>query len=252
VSDGTENDPDSPGSRATHGSSGAAPSPTVAAETVEHIVRARLSAALGGKRGMVEGAVPTLGFTISYLVAHELRTSLTIGIGLAVVLLVVRLVQRQPVQFVLNSLFGIGIAAVFAARSGKAEDVFLPGIIYNAGYAVAMTVSILVRWPVVGLLIGSVTGDVSAWRRDPALVRLCTRLTWILVAPCAIRVAVQYPLYLAGKVGWLGATKIALGWPLQVAALSLMAYVLTRGRTPVPVDSVADARAVEQEAAEEH
>ena len=76
---------------------------------------------------MVEGAVPTLGFTVTYLIGHNLRLGLTVGIGLAVVLLVVRLVQRQPVQFVVNSLVGIAIAAVFASRTGKAEDVFLPG-----------------------------------------------------------------------------------------------------------------------------
>ena len=28
-------------------------------------------------------------------------------------------------------------------------------------------------------------------------------------------------------------TKIALGWPLQVAALALMVYLLARGRTPL-------------------
>ncbi len=207
--------------------------PGVDARTVEEVVRARLSEALGGRRGMVEGAVPTLGFTLTYVPTHELRLSLTVGITLAVVLLVVRLVQRQSVQFVVNSLVGIGIAALFASRSGRAEDVFLPGILYNAAYAVGLTLSILVRWPLVGFMIGSVTGDVTAWRRDPGIVKLCTRLTWVLVVPCAVRVAVQWPLYLAGEVGWLGASKIALGWPLQVAALAAMVYLLTRGRTPL-------------------
>jgi hypothetical protein len=230
----------SPESASSAESSGAAPSAgapgTVAVTTVEHVVRAKLAEALGGPRGIVESAVPTIAFTLSYLVSsHNLRLSLTIAIALAVLLLVVRVVQRQPVQFVVNSLVGIGIAAVFAARSGKAEDVYLPGILYNAGYAVVMIASILARWPVVGLIIGSVTGDVTAWRQDPAIVRLCSRLSWVLVAPCVIRVAVQWPLYLAGHVGWLGATKIALGWPLQVGALSLMAYLLARGRTPARV-----------------
>jgi hypothetical protein len=161
------------------------------------------------------------------------------------------------VQFVINSLIGIGIAAVFASRSGKAADVYLPGIIYNSGYAALMTLSILVRWPVVGLMLGSVTGDVTAWRRDPAIVRLCSRLTWLLVAPCAIRVAVNLPLYLfledgQRKVGVMGFTKLAFGWPLQIAALSLMALLLTRGRTPVelPVESPDEAARLEAEAAQ--
>lgn len=229
---------------------------TVSAETVEQIVRTRLSAALGGRRGVIEAAVPTIGFTLSYVLTENLRTSLTISVGLAVVLLVARLAQRQPVQFVINSLFGIGIAALFASRSGHASAVYLPGIIYNAAYAVVMILSIVARWPVVGLMLGSVTGDITAWRRDPAVVRLCSRLTWLLAAPCVIRVAVNLPLYLIldegrSKVGVMGATKLALGWPLQVAALSLMALLLTRGRTPVqvPVDTPAEAAELEAEAA---
>jgi hypothetical protein len=231
--------------------------PTVSADTVEQIVRARLSAALGGRRGVIEAAVPTIGFTLTYVITQHLRISLLISVGLALVLLAARVVQRQPVQFVINSLFGIGIAALFASRSGHASDVYLPGIIYNGVYAAVMTLSILVRWPVVGLMLGSVTGDVTAWRQDPAVVRLCSRLTWLLVAPCAIRVAVNLPLYLfldegRSKVGVMGATKIALGWPLQVAALSLMALLLARGRTPlqIPVDTPDEAAELEAEAAE--
>ena len=208
---------------------------TVDAQTVEEVVRARLSQALGGRRGMVEGALPTVGFTATYVPTHNLRLALSVGVGLAVVLLVVRLAQHQPVQFVVNSLVGIGIAAVFAARSGRAEDVFLPGIIYNAGYAALMVGSVLIRWPLVGFVIGSVTGDPTSWRSDTGLVRLCGRLTLLLAVPCVLRVAVQYPLWLGGEemVAWLGAAKIALGWPLQVAALASMVWLLSRNATPL-------------------
>ena len=212
---------------------------TVDASTVEEVVRHRLSVALGGRRGMVEGAVPTLAFTVTFLLTHDLRLGLYLGVGFAVLLLVARIAQRQPVQFVVNSLVGIAIAAVFASRTGRAEDVFLPGIIYNAAYAVAMVLSVLARWPVVGLMLASVTGDLTTWRADPAVVRLCSRLTWVLAVPCIVRVVVQYPLYLAGEVGWLGVTKIALGWPLQVAALAVMAWLLARGRTPLRAEPAA-------------
>ena len=220
------------------GEAAAAP-PT--ATTVEAVVRAQLSKALGGVRGMVESAVPTLGFTVTYVVTHELRRSLAVGVAAAVMLLVARVVQRQSPQFVLNSLVGIGIAAFFALRSGRAQDAFLPGIAYNALYAGLLIISILVRWPLVGFLVGSVTGDPTAWRRDPGTVRLCSRLTWFLVVPCLIRVAVQYPLYLSGHVGWLGTSKVALGWPLQVAGLAAMVWVLARGHTPLGAAADADA-----------
>jgi hypothetical protein len=201
--------------------------------TVEEAVRAQLGKALGGARGVVEAAIPTIGFTVSWIVTNELKLSLAIGAGLALVLLAARLVQRSTVQFVLNSIFGIAIAAYFALRSGKAADAFLPGIVYNAGYAAAMLLSIALRWPLVGFIIGSVTGDPTAWHRDRDIVRLCSRLTWLLLIPCLVRVAVQYPLYLAGHVGWLGASKVLLGWPLQVAALAMMVWLLARGRTPL-------------------
>lgn len=205
----------------------------VAHATVEAAVRAQLAKALGGKRGIVEAAVPTIVFTGMWIATSELKLSLIVSIAAAVVLLLIRLAQRTTPQFVLNSLIGIGIGAFFATRSGEAKDVFLPGIYYNAGYAAAMLLSIVVRWPLVGFIIGSVTGDPTAWRREPGMVRLCSRLTWLLMLPCLLRVVVQLPLYWADRVTALGIAKVALGWPLQVASLAAMIWVLARGRTPI-------------------
>jgi hypothetical protein len=162
---------------------------------------------------------------------------------------VIRLVHRSTVQFVMNSLVGIGIGAFFAWRSarggGNADDqalaYFLPGLIYNGGYAGLMVLSNLVRWPVVGFMVGSVAGDPTEWHRDAQVVRLCRNLTWVLATPCVARVLVQLPIYLAGKaaddagpmVAALGLTKIAMGWPLQLLALAGMAWLLARNGTPV-------------------
>jgi hypothetical protein len=57
-----------------------------------------------------------------------------------------------------------------------------------------------------------------------------------------LRVAVQYPLWLSGEemVAWLGAAKLALGWPLQVGALATMVWLLSRNATPLrPADEPA-------------
>lgn len=221
----------------------------VGAETVESVVRAQLAKALGGKRGMLEAAVPTIAFTVLFLTTKDLRTALLVSVAAALALLVVRVVQRSTPQFVLNSLVGIGIGALFAWRSaqggGDASDnalaYFLPGIIYNAGYAALMTVTIVIGWPVVGFMVGSVAGDPTAWHREPQVVRLCRNLTWMLVLPCVARVAVQLPLYLGGRaaanadpyIAALGVSKLLLGWPLQLAALGGMVWLLARNHTPV-------------------
>ena len=222
--------------------------PTTA--TVEAAVRHQLSTALGGGRGMLEAAVPTALFTAVFLVGHDLRTAVLASVTAAGVLLAVRLAQRSSPQFVLNAFFGIGIGAFFAWRAARgggdqndqALAYFLPGLLYNGFYSAAMVFSIVIRWPVVGFMIGSVTGDPTAWRADPQVVRLCQRLTWLLVAPCLVRLLVQGPIYLAAKndaidpggaVAALGTAKLLMGWPLQVAALAGMVWLLSRNTTRV-------------------
>jgi hypothetical protein len=202
-------------------------------ETVEHLVRSRLAEALGGRRGIVESAVPTVIFTLVYIPTHDLKVALTLSIAVTAVLLVVRLIEHSTVQFVLNALIAIGIAALFASRSGEARDVFLPGILYNAGYAVVFVFSIVVGWPIVGFMIGSITGEPTEWHGDKQLVRLCSKLTWLFALPCVLRVAVQYPLYAGDHIALLGTSKVVLGWPLQLAAFAAMAWLLGRDKTPV-------------------
>nr|WP_197983817.1 DUF3159 domain-containing protein [Aeromicrobium sp. CFBP 8757] len=203
-----------------------------------------MSKALGGPRGIVESAVPTALFTVLFLVTKDIRLSLVVSIAATAALLIVRVVQRSTTQFVLNALFGIGIGAFFAYRAsqsgGSEEDVaravFTPGLIYNGVYAVVIVLTIVVGWPIVGFMVGSVMGDPTAWHSDKAMVRLCSQLTWVLAIPCVIRVAVQLPLWLDHQIGLLGASKIALGWPLQLASFAVMGWLLTRNRTPIDLD----------------
>jgi len=218
--------------------------------TVEEVVRKQLSDALGGVRGMLEAAVPTIAFTGVYLTQHDLKLAIYVSISCAGVLLAVRMAQRSSVQFVLNALFGIGIGALFAWRAARgggdqgdqALAYFLPGLLYNLGYAAVMILTIAIRWPLVGFIVGSVAGDPTAWHTDRNVVRLCSRLTWLLALPCLARVVVQGPIYLAGRNGWwskdsavaaLGVAKLVMGWPLQVAALAVMVWLLSRNATPI-------------------
>jgi hypothetical protein len=198
---------------------------------------------------MVEAALPTLTFTVVWLVTRHLPLALGASVAVAVVELAARLWQRQTVKFCVNALVGIAIGWLFvqlaASRGGSADDqalaYFVPGLLYNAGYAVAMGLTCLTGWPLVGFMIGSVTGDPTAWHQDRQVVRLCSRLTWLLVLPCAVRAVVQGPIWLAGHSGSLsadtavaalGVLKIVMGWPLQLAALGAMSWLLGRNHTP--------------------
>jgi uncharacterized protein DUF3159 len=226
-----------------------APGTDSAVDTVEAVVRRQLSRALGGRRGMVEAASPTITFTVTYVSTKNLTLAIGLSLGVALLLLGIRLVQRTTVQYVVNALVGIGVGCFFVwlgGRNGGDESqqalaYFVPGILYNTVYGLLMLLSILVRWPAVGLMVGAVSDEPTAWHRDRQVVRLCSQLTWVLVVPCAVRVAVQAPIYLGGRsaddadpyITALGIAKVAMGWPLQIAALGVMVWLLARDRTPV-------------------
>jgi Protein of unknown function (DUF3159) len=110
----------------------------------------------------------------------------------------------------------------------------VPGMLYTAGVTALMLVSVVVRWPFVGFMVGATNPeDPLAWRRNPAIVRLASRLSLILLLPGVLKLSVQIPLYLSGQVFWLGVSKIALGWPAYLGALAIGVLVLLRGHTPL-------------------
>jgi hypothetical protein len=228
--------------------SGPSGPPTVA--TVEALVRKQMATALGGRRGMLEAAIPGILFTVLWLTTRDLRTALVASVAVAVVALVARLVQRSSPQYVFNALFAIAIGWVFvrlAASTGGSESeqalaFFLPGILISLGYTILMSASCVVGWPFIGFMLGSVTGDPLAWHEDKQVVRLCTRLTWLFLAPGCIGVLLQGPVWLLGWSGAididlavliLGILRVGLGWPLRILAWASMIWLLARDATPI-------------------
>lgn len=213
------------------------PAPT----TVEALIRRRLSDALGGVRGSLETTLPMLAFVITWTTTQDRTLALGAAGGLVLVLLAARLVAGQSVQYVIPGIFAAAIAAFFALRSGRAEDAFLPGILMSVAYGIGSLVSILVRWPLVGFLIGAADpaareGDPFRWRRNDAAVAVCSRLTLVLVAIYVIRVGIMGPLYLTDNIAGLTVSKVVLGWPLWAAAVAVMGAMLLRGHTPIDPD----------------
>ena len=210
--------------------------------TVEALIRHRLGEALGGLRGSIETALPMIVFVVFWSATKERGISLGAAGGVTLVLAVARLVQRQTLQFVLGSIFATGLAAFFALRSGQAQDAFLPGILTSLAWGIGSLLSVVLRWPIIGLMVGAVdqaavaAGDPFRWRRNPAAVRVCSRLTLILFAVYAIRVAIMGPLYLGDHVAGLTISKIVLGWPLWALAVALMGAMLLKGSTPIDPD----------------
>lgn len=194
--------------------------------------------AVGGVRGVVEAVAPGLLFVVVYLAAGQrLAPALVAAAGAALVAVVVRLVQRTPVTQAFSGVIGVGIGVVWAWRTGDASDYFAYGLWVNAAYLVGTLVTVLVGWPLVGLVLGLFSADgpltggpwrnAVAWHDDRELRRVYTRATLPWVGMFALRLVVQVPLYLSDDVAWLGTAKLAMGVPLTALVLWL-SWVLVR------------------------
>jgi hypothetical protein len=179
---------------------------------------------------MIDSGLPTVVFVTVYVLnSRQLISALVAAVIAGVVLAGYRLVRRQRLQQVLTGFLGLGIAAAFSAWTGQAQDFFLPGLITNVAYGSAFVISILVRWPLLGVAMGYLTGDGSSWRRDTRLMRTYSAASWIWVGVFFSRLLVQVPLYLAAAVEFLGVARVVMGWPLFLAA----AYLTYRVLAPV-------------------
>ena len=214
--------------------------PGEAPATVEEFLRHRLSELLGGWRGALETGLPTVAFVVVWVLREDLRAALVASGVVVLALVLARLAARQTVRYALSSVAATAIAAVFALRTGRAEDAFLPSILWNLALGTVYLGSVVVRWPLMGFLIAAAdpraAEDPSVfrrWRDHPGLLAVCQRLTLVLAALMLARVAIMLPLYGAGEVALLGIAKIVLGWPAYLAVLAAMAALLMRGQTPL-------------------
>jgi hypothetical protein len=203
-----------------------------------------LDKAVGGWRGMIDSGLPAAVFVVVYLVtAQQLQPAVVAALMTGLVIAALRLARRESLQQVVAGFFGVAISAFVATRTGRAENYFLIGILINVAYMLVYAVSCLVRWPLLGLIIGSFRGDITGWRADPRQYRAYATASWIWVAMFGLRLVIQLPMYFAGAVGMLGVAKLALGWPLFLLAAYLSYRIIH------PVLTQVDAEAAQEELA---
>jgi hypothetical protein len=189
-------------------------------------------ASFGGKRGLFEVGLPSVLFVLVYAITKRLDASLWAALGAAAVLTVARLIKKDTLQHSLGGLAGVLVCAAVAKFTGQAKDFYLPGLLLNIGEAVLFSISAAVRWPIVGVLLGPVTGEMTAWRGHPARLRAFTQATWLLAAMFLVRVVIEVPLYLASATNLLGVAKIVLGYPLYLAVAYVCWQIIRRAPLP--------------------
>ncbi len=191
---------------------------------------ATLLSAVGGFRGIVDSTLPTTAFVIAVTVS-SLRTAVAVAVAAGVTLLAVRLVRREPVQQTVSGLVGVGFAAAIALVLHRGSGFFLPGLLSNIAYTVMAVGSVVVGRPIVGYVAAMTDARFVAWRDSRQLRRAASRATLLWAFIFGARVAVQGPLYLADRTGWLGTARLAMGWPLWGVAVAGSVWLLRRAAT---------------------
>jgi hypothetical protein len=167
----------------------------------------------GGVRGLVYTALPVTTFAVTNSVAG-LTAAIIAAVGVASVILGWQLARKESIRPALFGFAGVAVCGAFAFITGRAKDFYLPGIWMYLGLAIAFTVSIAIRRPLVGVGWAWVTGRDGTWRRVPRVRSAFDIATAVMATASWSRFFVQNYLYDTDQEAMLAAARIAMGWPI--------------------------------------
>ncbi|MEV0058047.1 DUF3159 domain-containing protein [Saccharopolyspora shandongensis] len=188
---------------------------------------------LGGRTSAIDASLPPIAFGAGWFFGGE---SIAIGGGAAVLVGALiagwRLRGGARPLAVLISLLAVLLGALIALYTGDAADFFLPRLVTNALSALAWMTSIAIRWPLLGVVVGTALGQARRWRRDPVLLRAYSRASWVWVGQYVVRLVVFIPLWLLGFTGALTIAQVVLTWPLVAVCVAASWWVMRRSLPP--------------------
>ncbi|MPZ86125.1 MAG: DUF3159 domain-containing protein [Actinophytocola sp.] len=180
---------------------------------------------MGGISGLVYSSVPVLVFILINSI-FGLMPAIWSAVGVAVAVTVLRVVRKEPIQPAISGFFGVAVAAFIAYRTGSAKGFFLFGIWASLIYGSVFLLSVVVRWPLVGVIWGFLNGHGMTWRADRKAMRAYAIATLTWVAVFGARFIVQRWLYDEDQTGWLAFARLAMGYPLTAIALLVTVWAV--------------------------
>jgi len=199
-----------------------------------------LLGSVGGVQGLIETTLPGFLYVLTFTLTRNTVIAASV-VGVAVLALTIRhFVLKRPWTQLVGSLVGVGLAIWLTLRpGGQAGDFYLKDFWINAAYGSVLLVSVIARFPLIGLLVGVLTNQGLQWRKDRRKVRFFDLVTLLWVGLFATRLLVEVPLYLAGEVVTLGFVKIVLGLPFYLTMI-WVSWLLLRGVVKAELDGNLD------------
>lgn len=178
-----------------------------------------LMASVGGIRGIAEAIVPALVFLVTFVVTSDVWISAIWAVGLAAIASLLRLIQRQPLTQALAGVIGVAVSAAVALLQDDARGYYVIGFYVSAAYGLGFAISMLAKWPIMGLIYGWIRGEGLAWQKDLVRRRKYQIATLLMVLVFGARLVIQLPMYWANDVVALGAARLVMGVPLYALVL---------------------------------
>ncbi|MGN6608250.1 MAG: DUF3159 domain-containing protein [Jatrophihabitans sp.] len=210
------------------------PDPVADPVSLRETYRQQLLTSIGGWQGALITGIPPVVF-VAVNATAGLRAAVITALAVAALLIVYRLVRKQSLQQAISGAAGVAVAALIAARTGQARGFFLLGIWGSFLYAVPLVVSLLVRRPAVGLVWEFLdpsppADDGRPWFRRTSLFRAYLLATVAWTVTFLARGIVQAVLYHHNATGWLAGARLAMGYPLTIAAFGASWWLVRRAR----------------------
>jgi hypothetical protein len=181
-----------------------------------------LLASVGGWLGIIQSSVPATLFVLVYALSKNTVAAAVVSLGVSLGFVVFQIVKRKPLTQAIAGALGIALSAYLTLRDGgHPADYFIQGFFTNAGYGLVLALSILFRWPLIGLFVGLFRGEAAKWRADKKLVRRADLATGVFVILFGARLAIQLPLYFSNQIEALGIARVAMGVPLYALCIWL-------------------------------
>jgi hypothetical protein len=182
---------------------------------------------MGGVGGLVSSAVPAVAFVAVNPFAG-LQAAIWASLGVAIAIGVWRLIRREPLQPAVSGILGVAVCAFIAYRTGEARGFFLYGIWYSLVAGLVLTLSVVVRRPLVGVLWSALNGSGLGWRTDRRARAGFDVATVVWAVFLLARFGVQHYLYNVKETDWLGVARLAMGLPLTAVAALVTIWAIRR------------------------
>ncbi len=198
-----------------------------AEDSVHAEIEETLLERMGGWQGLVYSTLPVLIF-VPVNAWKGLQPAIWGALAVALVIFIARLIRKEKLTPAVSGFLAVVLCAFIAYRMGNAKGYFVWGIWVSAAYAVLSIISMIVRWPIVGVVWNALNGLGQDWHADKNCRRWYDLATFAWVLVFAARFVVQQWLYVEEAATALGVTRIIMGWPLTILAVVVTVWTVRK------------------------